>query len=156
METRENDRRFMIVQAFWQSRGELLTAIDGLSHELLDEPVLDGWSIKDHLAHVGHMDELRYVEIQRVSNGLPPAWPPAGEEQIDALNALGVEARRHLTVDQVLKDIEFVRSLVLEAIQNAPEEALAPERYGEYGLGGAEHERAHAQTIREWRKAQRL
>jgi hypothetical protein len=154
MET--NGRRFLVVQAFWQSRGELLMALDGLDREILSEPVLDGWSIKDHLAHVGHMDELRYVEIQRVSNGLPPAWPPAAGEQIDALNELGVEARRHLTVDQVLKDLEFIRSLVLEAIQNAPEEALDPERYGEYGLGGAEHERSHARAIQDWRKAQRL
>ncbi len=152
----EEDRRFMVIQAFWQSRGELLAAIDGLKPEILEEPVLDGWSIKDHLAHVGHMDEMRLIEIQRVSNGLPPAWPPAGEEQIDALNALGVEARRHLSADQVLKDIEFVRSQILAAIQTAPEDALDPSRYGEYGLGGAEHERSHAKAIQDWRKAQRL
>ena len=153
----EESRRFMVVQAFWQSRGELLLAIDGLNHELLDEPVLDGWSIKDHLAHVGHMDEMRYFEVQRVSNGLPPAWQPATDAQSDALNAIGVEARRHFSVDEVLKDIELVRALLLEAIQNAPEEALDPGLYSEFGLdGGAEHERAHAKAIQDWRKAERL
>jgi hypothetical protein len=154
MET--NGRRFMVVQAFWQSRGELLTAIEGLSAEVAEEPVLDGWSVKDHLAHVGHMDEMRYFEIQRVSNGLPPAWPPATTEQSDALNAIGVQARRHLSFSEVIKDIEFVRSRLLAAIQNAPEEALDPARYGEYGLGGAEHERSHAKAIQDWRKAEKL
>jgi hypothetical protein len=153
----EENRRFMVIQAFWQSRGELLAAIDGLSPEILEEPVLDGWSIKDHLAHVGHMDELRYFEVQRVINGLPVDWEPASAEQTDALNAIGVEARRHLTPDQVLKDIDLIRSLLLEAIQNAPEEALDGSHYGEFGLdGGAEHERSHAKTIQDWRKAQRL
>lgn len=155
MET--NDRRFIVTQAFWQSRGELLATIESLDERLLDEPVLDDWSVKDHLSHVAHMDEIRFFEIQRVINGLHPAWPPATQEQSDTLNALGVEARRGLPLSEVLKGLEITRALILEAIQNAPEEALDNSRYGDFGLdGGAAHEREHARAIREWRQAQGL
>jgi hypothetical protein len=154
-----NDPRFLVTQAFWQSRGELLAAIDGLDEEALAEPVIDGWSVKDHLAHVEHMDEIRFFEIQRVINGLHPIDPSVASspQWTDTLNELGVEARRELPLNELLKLLEISRGLILDAVQSAPEEALDDSRYGEYGLsGGAAHERSHAQTIREWRKAEGL
>ena len=147
------DRRSSVVQAFALSRRELLAAIDGLSDEIVSTPALDGWSAKDHLSHIAHMDEIRFFEIQRVASRLQPAWPPDNQGYGDSLNALGVEGRRHLPLREIVRGLELTRSLVLEAIQNAPEEALDQSRYGEYGLdGGAAHEREHAKAIREWRK----
>lgn len=44
--------RDALLQHYRQMREELLSAIDGLSDELMTEPSLDGWSVKDHLAHL--------------------------------------------------------------------------------------------------------
>lgn len=35
------------------ARAELLSAIDGLDEQQMAEPALGGWSVKDHLAHIG-------------------------------------------------------------------------------------------------------
>jgi len=47
-EDREALRRHYEVQ-----RAQLLETIDGVSDELLTERSLDGWSIRDHLLHLG-------------------------------------------------------------------------------------------------------
>ena len=39
-----------LLQHYGQMREELLSAIRGLSDDLMTEPSLDGWSVKDHLA----------------------------------------------------------------------------------------------------------
>ena len=51
--------RDALLRHYRQMRTELLAAIDGLSDEALVEPSLDGWSVKDHLAHIAHWDEIR-------------------------------------------------------------------------------------------------
>jgi hypothetical protein len=41
--------RDAVLQQYQKTRDELLSAIDGLSDELMTEMSLDGWSVKDHL-----------------------------------------------------------------------------------------------------------
>ena len=40
------------VEHYREVRAPLLAALEGLSAEQMLEPSLDGWSIKDHLAHL--------------------------------------------------------------------------------------------------------
>ena len=44
--------REALLQHYRQMREALLAAIDGLSDAVLTDPSLDGWSVKDHLAHL--------------------------------------------------------------------------------------------------------
>jgi hypothetical protein len=44
--------RDTLLQHYREMRKELLTAIHGLSDELMTERSLDAWSVKDHLAHL--------------------------------------------------------------------------------------------------------
>ena len=46
------ENRAALLQHYRKMREELLSAIDGLSEELMIEPSLDGWSVRDHLAHL--------------------------------------------------------------------------------------------------------
>ncbi|MEX0750638.1 MAG: maleylpyruvate isomerase N-terminal domain-containing protein [Dehalococcoidia bacterium] len=58
-----------LLQHYRCTREELIAAIGGLSDELLTEPSLDGWSVKDHLAHLATWDEIRAQEVARISAG---------------------------------------------------------------------------------------
>ncbi len=79
--------RDALLQHYRQMREDLLVAIDGLSDELLTEPSLDGWSVKDHLAHLALWDDLRASEVVRISAGHDSAWRMT-DEQGEAHNAL--------------------------------------------------------------------
>ncbi len=48
-----------LLRHYRQTREDLLSAIEGLSDALLTEPSLDGWSVKDHLAHIAAWDDIR-------------------------------------------------------------------------------------------------
>jgi uncharacterized damage-inducible protein DinB len=135
------------------ARSRVLAAVDGLTEEQISRPEIDGWSVKDHLNHLTACDEFRFFEIGRISRGARPAFASMDEEQTDTLNALMVTLRRHLTVEQVMADLDFARSLVLEAIQGAPEHALSPEAYGDFPVDGSiPHDLEHAAAITAWRE----
>ena len=114
------------------ARSQVLAAVEGLTEEQMSRPEIDGWSAKDHLIHLTACDEFRFYEIGRISRSGRPAFARIDEEQTDTLNALMVTLRRHLAVDEVVADLNFARSLVLEAIQRAPEHALSPRPTGTF------------------------
>jgi uncharacterized damage-inducible protein DinB len=142
--------RDALFQHFRQMREELLTAIDDLSEEQLTEPSLDGWSVKDHLAHLSLWDDLRAGEIARVSAGHKPAWPPIDEDQTNDFNAFIQPLRASLSLEQVKWELETSRQRVLDAIASATERGLDGSLYGEAGLRST-HEATHTRWIKRWR-----
>ena len=143
-----HEQRFAVIQAFQASRTALLAAIAGLSEEQLRTSAPDGWSALDHMAHVAHMDELRFFEISRISQGHQAIHQGLTHEQGEALNQTGLDLRRPLPLAQMLWELEFARARVLEAVQNATDEGLDASRYDYISLGGgADHEQEHAAAI---------
>lgn len=136
-------------QHYQQMRDGLLAALDGLSDELMTEPSLDGWSIKDHLAHLALWDDIRAAEIERISAGHDSAWRMNGEQD-DAYNALGYSLRRDLSLDQIRWEFARSHERLLQAIAAATPVGFDPSRYGEAGLRSS-HEAQHAGWIRRWR-----
>jgi len=135
------------------ARDRVMAAIAGLRDEQASRAELDGWSVKDHLSHLTACDEFRFYEIGRISRGARPAFASADDEQMDALNAIIVALRRNMTLEELIADLEFARSLVLEAIGQAPEHALAPEAYGDFAVNGSiAHDLEHAAAISAWRE----
>jgi hypothetical protein len=135
------------------ARSRVLAAVEGLSEEQMSEPAMEGWSVKDHLNHLTVCDEFRFYEIGRISRGARPAYQGMDDEQADTLNALMVTLRRHLSVDEVMADLNFARSLVLEAIAGAPEHALSPEASGDFPVDGSvSHDLEHAAAVTAWRE----
>jgi len=135
------------------ARDRVMAAIAGLRDAQASRAELDGWSVKDHLSHLTACDEFRFYEIGRISRGARPAFASADDEQMDALNAIIVALRRNMTLEELIADLEFARSLVLEAIGQAPEHALAPEAYGDFAVNGSiAHDLEHAAAISAWRE----
>lgn len=131
-------------------REKMLAAIDGLSDELMREPSIDGWSVKDHLAHVALWDEIRASEVLRISAGHASVWRMSGEQDA-AYNELGYALRRELSPAQAKWELVETRRKLMDAIASAPPRALDPSLYGEAGLR-TDHEAEHAGWIARWRK----
>jgi uncharacterized damage-inducible protein DinB len=141
--------RDALLQHYRRMREELLSAIDGLSDELMSEPSLDGWSVKDHLAHLALWDDLRASEVVRISAGHDSTWRMTGDQDA-AYNALAHSLRRALSVDQVRWELAASGQRLREAISSATARGLDASLYGEAGLRST-HEAQHTGWIKRWR-----
>jgi uncharacterized damage-inducible protein DinB len=130
-----------------EANASLLEAIDGLTDEQLSEPTLDGWAVKDHLAHIAAWDDLRAAEVERMSAGFDSAWKMT-EQQDDAYNDTAYELRRSMSAAQARWDTSMRK--LLDAIAAAPPAALDSDRYGGAALRSG-HRGQHAEWIARWR-----
>lgn len=141
--------RDALLQHYQQMREELLAALHGLSEELLTEPSLDGWSVKDHLTHIALWDDIRAGEVLRISAGYDSAWRMA-HDQDAVYNELGHDLRQALSLDQARWELASSGQRLLDAISAATPRGLDPSLYGEAGLRST-HEAQHTGWIRRWR-----
>ena len=146
---RVGEDRGDLIRHYGEARGRLLAAIDGLTDEQMSDPSLDGWAVKDHLAHLALWDDIRAAEVERISAGHASAWKMT-EKQDDEHNATGYELRRSMSAAQARWELENSRRKLVEAIAAAPERALDLDLYGAAGLR-SQHEGQHAAWIERWR-----
>lgn len=138
-----------LLRRYRESRDMLLEAIEGLSDEEMSDPSIDGWAVKDHLAHLALWDDMRASEVERISEGHESAWRMT-EQQDDALNELGYQVRRSMTAPQARWEFEVARQRLIDAITNCAPRALDASLYGAAGLK-SEHADQHAQWLKRWR-----
>jgi hypothetical protein len=141
------ENRGELLAHYRRMRSELIAAIDGLTDAQLMEPSLDGWSVKDHLAHLALWDEIRAAEVERISAGHVSAWPPSGWELYAALN----ELRQGFSLAQAHWELARTHERLIAAIERATAEGLDATRYGEAGLV-SHHEAQHTAWIVRWRE----
>jgi len=144
-----SEDRDALLRHYREMREALLATIHGLSEAQLTEPSLDGWSIKDHLAHLAVWDDLRAGEVTRISAGHASAWSMTNE-QAEAYNAMAYAGRRELSLAQVRWELETSRARLVDAIAGATPRGLDPSRYGDAALRST-HEAEHTGWIRRWR-----
>jgi uncharacterized damage-inducible protein DinB len=142
--------RDALLQHYRQMRDDLLDAIEGLDEAQMTERTLDGWSVKDHLAHLALWDEVRASEVERISAGHESAWRMDGEQDA-TYSGLGYDLRRDLSLEQVRWELTRSRQKLLEAISSATDRGLDASFYGEAGLLSS-HEAQHTGWIRRWRE----
>jgi hypothetical protein len=138
-----------LLRHYRESRAKLLEAIDGLTDDQMSDPSIDGWAVKDHLAHLALWDDMRADEVERISAGFESAWRMT-EQQDDMHNAAGYELRKSMSAAQARWELEQSRRKLLDAISGAPPAALDPSHYGAAGLI-SRHEDQHSSWIARWR-----
>jgi hypothetical protein len=143
-----------LLRHYRQGREELLAAIDGLSDALMTERSLDGWSVKDHLAHLALWDDLRAADVLRISAGHAPVTRVT-EEQVTVINELAHALCRDLSVAQVRWELAASRQRVLDAIASATPRGLDPSLYADAALRST-HEAEHTGWIQRWRREKAL
>jgi hypothetical protein len=140
------------------ARADLLTAVEGLSNDQMLTPSLDGWSARDHLAHIAAWDELRYYEVMRVVRGQPALYHDLRDDhEVQDVNRAFVYFRRNLNPEEILREMEFSRGRVLELLEKVPEDRLAEAAEGRMRIRrAADHDMDHARQIRAWRERERI
>ena len=144
------ENREDLLRTYRESRAKLLEAIESLTDEQMSEPTIDGWAVKDHLAHLAVWDDIRADEVERISAGFESAWKMT-DDQDEVHNATAYELRRSMSAAQARWELETSRRKLLDAITAAPPAALDPTRYGAAGLRSG-HEDQHAGWIARWRR----
>jgi uncharacterized damage-inducible protein DinB len=141
--------RDALLRHYHETREGLLAAIHGLTDAQMTDPSIDGWSVKDHLAHLALWDDVRASEVTRISAGHDSAWRMT-YEQAETYNAIAYPARRALSLAQVRWELATSRARLVDAIAAATPRGLDPSLYSETGLRST-HESEHAGWIKRWR-----
>jgi hypothetical protein len=146
-----------IIRDYERAAAAISSATAGLSEEEASRPIIDRWSVKDHVTHLTLWHEMRYFEINRCAAGRPAAFPLDREAAIETINNTFADLRRHLSFKDAFADLESARSAIVSLVSETPEAGLDPARYQEMGPGGgAQHEIDHAEVIVEARKREGL
>ena len=138
-----------LLKHYRDMRSLFLDAIEGLTDDQMNDPTIDGWSVKDHLVHLALWDDIRASEVARISAGYDSAWKMTGGQD-EAFNAMGYEIRKDFSVPQAKWELTRSRESLIEALEKATPRALDPTLYGEAGLVSS-HEQEHAGWIKRWR-----
>jgi len=125
-----------------------------LPESRLTEPGVAGnWSVKDILAHVTTWEEeaLKYLPLI-LAGGRPPRYVSYGG--IDAFNAKMTEAKRHLSLADVLKQLDDVHGRLVDFVQRTDEaEFRSDTRFRRrLRLDTYSHYPHHTEAIRQWRQ----
>jgi hypothetical protein len=149
--------RDQILASVDESRRKLLAAIEGLTDDQMMKPVVGDWSVKDLLAHVASYEEMALPDIERVARGDAPALAAFDLKRVDEYNAMIMSLRRHFSLDQARRELDIIRSSLLEAVSRLPDSALAE---GQFARGFlqicAYHDTEHTEDIHNWRKREGL
>jgi hypothetical protein len=126
----------------------------GMPDARLVEPgVVDGWSVKDIVAHVTTWEEeaLRHLPLI-IAGGSPPRY--AAQGGIDAFNARATEHGRRLSLAEVLRRRDETHARLVDFIRGQPAGTFAAEsrarrrlRLDTYG-----HYPEHTEAIEAWRE----
>lgn len=134
---------------------ELKEAYAGLTEAQMSKPgVVEGWSVKDVLAHVNTWEEeaLKYLPV--VLQGKKPPLYAIQYGGLDAFNAKMTEEKRDLSLAEVLKRFDATHQTLVEYIQSVPEEQFTTETKFRHRLrlDTYSHYPEHTRMIREWRE----
>lgn len=121
--------------------------------ELLIPGVQGDWSVRDIIAHVTWWEEeaLKHLPLIR-EGGRPPRYS-VKYGGINAFNALMTEARKELSLAEVLRQHAAVHGRLLDYVRSAPEDLYRREtRFRRrLRLDAWSHYPLHARAIRHWR-----
>jgi Mycothiol maleylpyruvate isomerase N-terminal domain len=146
-------RRQRLLTKLGEEWGALVESYAGLSDARLTEPGVTGdWSVKDILAHVTTWEgeALKHLPLV-LAGGRPPRYVTYGG--IDAFNAAMTEAKRGLSLPEVLGQLDDTHARLVDLVARTPEEQLAPgTRFRRrLRLDTYCHYPEHAEAIRQWR-----
>ncbi len=138
------------------ARQELLTSFQGLAEEQMETPALDGWSVKDMLAHVAMWDEMELPDMRRAARGRARVLDALDDayQLVDRWNDIQFALRKTLPLEQVLAELDEARHEIMRFLASVAEEHLTSGFVPAACAIQADHDREHAGHIRAWREKQ--
>jgi hypothetical protein len=146
------DRLLARLDASWR---DFTASYDGLSEaQVLTPGVTGSWSVRDIIAHVTSWEEEALAHLPGVLRGQRPPRYSVTYGGIDAFNARTMEARRSLSLGEVLGQQRAVHDRLVDFVRRTPaaecrgdtkfRKRLRLDTYGHYPK--------HAAAIRRWRE----
>ncbi|MCK9486988.1 MAG: ClbS/DfsB family four-helix bundle protein [Dehalococcoidia bacterium] len=142
-----------LIEAAW---ADLLASFEGYDEAALTRPGREGWSVKDHLAHVTrweHVARTVYLEGRPFAEaaGMDEATARATEHMRaeSGLNDWFHARDRDLTLAQTLERLQASHTALVARIEATPWARLEPVEVGSHVAGNTfEHYREHSAHIR--------
>jgi len=123
--------------------------------QMMESGVTGAWSIKDIIAHVTTWEEESLKHLPLILAGKRPPRYSFTYGGIDSFNAQTTEAKRNLSLAEVLRQRDHTHDRLTDFLQRIPEDQFFREtrfrrrlRNDAYG-----HYRKHTVAIRKWRKS---
>lgn len=147
-------RKTDVIAAIERDGGRLLRLATDLGEQRASTPVMDGWSVRDVMAHCvywqGMLARLMGVRMP------PPSWIPRwqSEEQVgqDELNRLTVDHYRSGPFERVLEDFRFTADLVRRVVEEMKEENLMLPAGQPWDEGSLVWQAIASETHEHWRE----
>jgi uncharacterized damage-inducible protein DinB len=145
-------------------RREFLDTLEGIAGEDLLRPnAVEGWSLKDLLAHIASWDEEILRVIQAFAMQPEPKYSYAISDRNDfaVWNAEQVESRRESSSEQVQLEFTNARRDLIQVVGGLTDQVLLRPKITPWGAErtglellaeSAQHDIEHAQDVRSWRK----
>lgn len=122
--------------------------------DMLRPGVMEGWSVRDILAHVSWWEEEALKYLPLVLEGRQPPRYSVQYGGINAFNARMTELRKSLTLDEIHRQLEQTHARLLEYLETVPEEQFRTEtrfrhrlKMDTYG-----HYPEHTRAVLAWRQ----
>jgi hypothetical protein len=156
-----------VLGRIWADHALLEAMIAPLSAVQMMQPLADGWSVKDVLAHITLWEGLLVEWLTAQNEGVfPTTAVPLTREAVDRLNAERYAAAAGRSLPMVLTAFHRSFGRVLQAVDALPADGDLQTPLGEAWAAGAslgqliaentyEHYHEHMAAIRAWREAAR-
>ena len=144
-----------LVRRIDQAWSDFLDSFAGLPDaQLTRRGTLGEWSVKDVLAHVTTWEEEALKHLPTVASG-GRTRRYAAEGGIDAFNARMAAAKAHLSLAEVLRQLEETHLRLVEYVRATPTDQMAGRSrfVRRLRLDTYRHYRLHADAIRAWRQS---
>ena len=125
----------------------------GLSEtQMMKSGVTGNWSVRDILAHVTTWEEEALNHLPLVLKGGRPPRYSVKYGGIDAFNALMTEQKKHLSLSEVLRQMDVTHRRLINYIEGVPEHQFREETRFRHRLrlDTYSHYPIHARAIRKW------
>ena len=151
-----------VLEALRNNRDQLLKAIEGLSEDVLvEEKVIDNWTIKDMLYHISMWEAELVKLLWQASQEQPPTTVHFSNVPLDEINAAWYAQGHSRPLVQVMEDLQTVRKQTIRRASALKDADLNdPKHYSwqkDHPLwkwiadDSFEHEAEHTAQIAAWR-----
>lgn len=121
-----------LIRRIEQDWTELMNLVGRLSEAQLEIPLDDGWSAKDHLAHLAAWERhllLAHLQGRPAAESLDVDEATAAQYDIDTLNEIIYRRNQPRPANEVLAELRQVHAQVVAALAQTPFERLMQPRY---------------------------
>ena len=145
------DEKQRLLQSLEDSRAAMRRVVEKVNPQ---QPLIDGWTIKDVLAHIIGWEEVVLKSLRAHAAG--EEWTIPDFKGIDAYNAQAVRQRETLSDEAVRREWDEVREQIRETLQALPDDRFGPKMKAPWGVYITvadaigvltEHEHEHAEEI---------